>query len=221
VALAGCARGTGIGSDAGPPTITAKGIGRVTGVPDTVVVTMGVETESPQASEALTRNNERTRTVIDLLKGAGVPEEDIQTSQFSISPRFDEEGRAIVGYLVTNLLTARVSEQQDTGAIIDAAARAAGNDIRVQSVSFEIDDKGDLFADARAEAVEEAEVQAEQLAEAAGVGLGRIRSIKESTTTPPPIPFALPRTTDAASVPLEPGSQEVTLEVEVVYEISG
>jgi len=220
VALVGCVGG-GTGSDTEPPTITARGIGRVTGVPDTVVITLGVESESAQASEALAGNNERTRAVIDLLKQAGVAEEDIQTSQFSINPRFDNEGRAIVGYFVTNLLTARVSDDVDAGALIDKAAQAAGNDIRVQSIQFEIDDKGSLYEDARKEAVEEAKNQAEQLAEAAGVELGSIRSITESVTAPPPVPFLLPRTGPASGVPLEQGSQEITLEVQVVYEISG
>ena len=220
IALVGCAGG-GTVSDTEPPTITARGIGRVTGVPDTVVITLGVESESAQASEALAGNNERTRAVIDLLKQAGVAEEDIQTSQFSINPRFDNEGRAIVGYFVTNLLTARVSDDVDAGALIDKAAQAAGNDIRVQSIQFEIDDKGSLYEDARQEAVEEAKNQAEQLAEAAGVELGSIRSITESVTAPPPVPFLLPRTGPASDVPLEQGSQEITLEVQVVYVISG
>lgn len=220
VALGGCASG-GTGSDTEPPTITARGIGRVTGVPDTVVITLGVESESAQASEALDRNNERTKAVIDLLKQARVAEEDIQTSQFSINPRFDNEGRAIVGYLVTNLLTARVSDDVDAGALIDKAAQSAENDIRVQSIHFEIDDKGSLYEDARKGAVEDAKKQAEQLAEAAGVELGSVRSITESVTPQPPVPYLLPRTDAAASVPLEPGSQEITLEVQVVYEISG
>ncbi|MEX2553733.1 MAG: SIMPL domain-containing protein [Actinomycetota bacterium] len=220
-ALVGCASG-GTGSDREPPTISARGIGRVAGVPDTIVITLGVESESAQASEALARNNERTKAVIDLLKQTGVAEEDIQTSQFSINPRFDNEGRAIVGYFVTNLLTARVSDDVDAGALIDKAAQAAANDIRVQSIHFEIDDKGSLYEDARREAVEEANKQAEQLAEAAGVELGSVRSITESLAVQPPVPL-LARTggEGAPSVPLEQGSQEITLEVQVVYEISG
>lgn len=205
------------------PSITAKGLGRVTGIPDTVVITLGVETESQQASEALTANNDRTNALIDLLKQAGVAEEDIQTSQFSIFPRFDDEGRAITGYTVTNLLTARVGEDVDAGELIDAAAAAAGNDVRVQSVRFEIDDKGSLFAEARADAVEQARAQAVQLADAAGVELGGVRSITESSTAEPPMP-PLPQTdarAEASAVPLERGSEEITLEVEVIYDIAG
>lgn len=224
VALAGCGGASIGGTLEGPPTVVAHGMGRVTGIPDTVVITLGVETEGTEASDALSRNNTRTASVIELFKQAGVPEDDIQTSQFSIFPRHDFEARTINGYTVTNLLTVRVGEPLDAGELIDAAAGAAGNDIRVQSVHFEIDDKGDLYAQARADAVERAREQAEQLADAAGVSLGRVRSITEmSTGFSPPIPFALPRTDAFAEdsfVPIQPGTEEITLEVEVIYEIS-
>lgn len=217
--LAGCSGAVpGARSDS-DPSITAKGVGRVTGVPDVVVVTLGMETQSRQAREALSANNERTGALIALLKDAGIAEEDIKTSQFSIFPRYDNEGRTIEGYTVTNLLTARVREGRDAGSLIDAAAGAAGNDVRVQSVQFEIDDEGSLFAEARADAVRQARTQAEQLAEAAGVELGDVRSITESSTEGGPGPFPLSRTDTAESVPLQPGSQELTLEVQVVYDI--
>lgn len=217
--LVGCTAATG-GRAENEPSITAKGVGRVSGVPDIVVVTLGVETEAAQASQALSTNNDKTTAVINLLKEAGVADEDVQTSQFSINPRYDDEGRTITGYRVTNLLTARLGEGKDPGALIDAAAAAADNDVRVQSVQFEIDDKGSLYGEARADAVRQARAQAEQLADAADVELGNVRSIVESSVegTPPP-PF-LQRTEDAVgSVPLQPGSQELTLEVEVVYDI--
>ncbi len=217
--LAGCSGAVPGARSESEPSITAKGIGRVTGVPDVVVVTLGVESQSAQAQEALSANNERTEALIDLLMDAGIAEEDIKTSQFSIFPRYDNEGRAIEGYTVTNLLTARVGEGRDAGALIDAAAAAAGNDVRVQSVQFEIDDEGSLYAEARTDAVRQARTQAEQLAEAAEVELGDVRSITESSTEQGPQPFPMPRTDTAESVPLQPGSQELTLEVQVVYDI--
>lgn len=222
---AGCSDSTVVGSKQDVPSITARGVGMVSGVPDTVVIVLGVETEAPQASEALSRNNQSSAAVMQELTDAGVAEEDIQTSQFSIHPRYDDEGRTITGYMVTNLITARVGTDSDAGELIDAAAAAAGNDIRVQSVHFEIDDKGELFAQARADAIERAKEQAEQLADAAGIELGSVRSITESSIgSQPPIPF-LSRTGDAAfaeqAVNLAPGTQELTLEVEVIYEISG
>ncbi|MEX2587129.1 MAG: SIMPL domain-containing protein [Actinomycetota bacterium] len=224
------------------PSITARGVGEATGVPDTVVIVLGVETEAAQAADALARNNESSEAVMQVLRDAGVEEEDIKTSQFSISPRFGEgsglppglivppgAGQGdIVGYRVTNLVTARMSADAGAGELIDAAAEAAGDQIRVQSVQFEIDDTDSLYAEARADAVERATQQAEQLAEAAGVELGAVRSVTESGVRGDPSPL-LARTGPEAgdggggfgSVGLSPGSQELMLGVEMVFEISG
>lgn len=221
------------------PSITARGVGEATGVPDTVIVVLGVETQASQAAEALASNNESSAAVIDELKSAGVADEDIKTSHFSISPVFGDDrevppdlppppdGRRgeITGYSVTNLVTARIStDDADAGDLIDAAAEAAGDDIRVQSVRFEIDDTSGLYAEARADAVERAKEQAEQLAESAGVELGDVRSItEESTGGFPPIPraeFEHGIGGGAGGPGFEPGSQELTLQVELVYEIS-
>lgn len=228
--LGSCGDSNVIGSDQDVPSITARGIGEVTGIPDTVVIVLGVETQAPEAADALSRNNQSSAAVIEELRGAGVEDEDIQTSQFSIVPRFGDADRepglppqpdpggTIIGYTVTNLVTARMSTETNAGELIDAAAAAAGDDIRVQSVGFEIDDKGSLYAEARTDAIERAREQAEQLADAAGVQLGRIRSINESSTGGfPPMPRTEAFDQGAA---LQPGSQELTLEVEVVYEIS-
>ncbi|MBW3591029.1 MAG: SIMPL domain-containing protein [Actinobacteria bacterium] len=236
--LSGCTDSTVIGSEEDLPSITARGVGEVTGVPDTVIVVLGVETQASQAADALASNNESSTAVIDELKSAGIANEDIQTSQFSISPVFGEEREAspglpppppgprgdIVGYTVTNLVTARISTDANAGDIIDAAAEAAGDDIRVQSVRFEIDDKSGLYAEARADAVERAREQAEQLAEAAGVELGDVRSITEQSTGGfPPMPraeFDQGLGGGVGGPGFEPGSEELTLQVEVVYEIS-
>lgn len=219
--LSGCAVGNSGSGSEDSTGITARGVGRVTGVPDTLVIVLGVETEAAEAAQALSRNNERAEAVLNRLRAAGIADEDLKTSQFSIFPRFDDEGRSIRGYVVSNLLTARVdADSVDAGELIDQAAAAAGNDIRVQSVGFEIDDEGPLFAEAREDAISKAREQAEQLADAAGVDLGDVRSITEASTVGGPGPsfFALPQT-DEASAPILSGTQEITLEVEVVFEI--
>ena len=77
----------------------------------------------------------------------------------------------------------------------------------------------DLFAlAASAAAVKQAKDQAAQLARAAGVELGAIQTITE-TSEPSPRPVTGARDSAAASVPIQPGSQELTVQVSVVYSI--
>jgi uncharacterized protein len=160
--------------------------------------------------------------VINVIKEKGVAPEDLQTSQLSIYPSYDDKG-AVTGYQVSNMVTAKLRDIAGAGALIDAAGQAAGDAVRVQQLAFSIDDDSDLRANARADAVRRAQAQAKQMADAAGIALGPIHSITESTTSNPVIyPQAAMASQDAAAgaVPIEAGSQELRVSVQVVYEIA-
>lgn len=236
LALAGCGQGernaaattpaAGISTDDGRPSIAARGIGQVKGTPDTLRVVLGVETRSGSAQEALSANNDKANALIDTLKDKGVEAKDIQTSQLSINPTHDDKGQRITGYQVNNSVTATLHDIAGAGALIDAAAAAAGDAVRVQSIGFSIDDDSALKAEARTQAVHQAQLQAEQMARAAGVKLGGIRLISEVPASSP-LPYAqdayrsiggAPAASSPA--PIEPGRQELTLTVDVVWDIA-
>ncbi|MDT2009719.1 DUF541 domain-containing protein [Rhodococcus opacus] len=199
--------------------MTAQGVGTVSGVPDTLTVVLGVQTQGPTAEGALGANSEKSNALLDILKARNVPAEDLQTSGLTITPTYVDGSSRIDGYQVTNEVTATVHEVSGAGALIDAAAAAAGDAVRVQQVGFSIDDDGPLRAQARGDAVRQAQAQAEQMADAAGVGLGPLRSITEAAA---PGPYRTgPQSSDsAASTPIEPGTQDVTVTVTAVYDIS-
>lgn len=206
------------------PVITVLGEGRAEGRPDLMTVQLGVETRAATADEALADNNARAAQLIEVLKQAGVESRDLQTSDLSVYPNFDEDGRVIVGYTVANILTASLRDLDGAGALIDAAAAAVGDAVRLHGVSFSIEDTDRLAAAARTEAVERAARQARQLADAAGVTLGPIRSIDEVSAVPPEPLFveetAALRASADAGAPIERGTEEVSLTVRVVYEIA-
>src|SRR5206468_1752851 len=145
-----------------------------------------------------------------------VEAKDIQTSQLSINPTYDDKGQRITGYQVNNQVTATLHDIANAGGLIDAAAGAAGDAVRVQSIGFSIDDDSALKAEARTQAVHLAQLQAEQMAKAAGVKLGAIRSISEVPASSP-MPYydvAAGRTAGApgaAPAPILPGQQELSL----------
>jgi uncharacterized protein YggE len=225
LALAGCSSPGGVsgpaagGSDV--PGITANGVGTVTGTPDVVTIVLGVQTRGPSANSALDANAQQANALVSTLKGKGVADADITTSQLSVSPDYNSPDGRITGYQVTNQVTATVHDVAAAGGIIDAAGAAAGDAIRVQQLSFSIGDDSGLRARARADAVKQAQAQARQLADAAGVRLGNIRSITEVPSAPPPTPmYARPLGGDSArQTPVQPGSQKLTVAVDVVYDI--
>jgi uncharacterized protein YggE len=236
LALAGCAQdgaraagaapAAGISTDDGRPSIAARGVGMVKGTPDTLRVVLGVETRSASAKDALAANNDRANALIDTLKQKGVDAKDIQTAQLSISPTYDDKGQRITGYQVDNQVIATLHDVAGAGALIDAAAGAAGDAVRVQSMGFSIADDSALRAEARTQAVHLATLQADQMAKAAGVKLGAIRRISEvPATSPMPYdPYATDRAVAggpvAAPAPVLPGQQELSVTVDVVWDIA-
>jgi len=200
--------------------ITAQGVGRVNGTPDVVTIALGVETRSTSAQSALDDNNKLAADTIAVLKDSGVAPEDVQTSQLSVNPTYEDKG-TVTGYQVTNMVTAKLRDIGKAGAVIDAAGKSAGDAIRVQQLSFAIDDDSAPRAAARADAVKRAQAQAKQLADAAGVALGSIHSITE-TAAPNPTVYPAMAAADAAgaSVPIEAGSVQLSVTVQVVYEIA-
>jgi uncharacterized protein YggE len=188
-----------------------------------MTVSLGVQTGAPTAQAALADNNTRAQTLVNVLKERGVKPADIQTSDLPVFPTFDEKGRRITGYAVTNAVTAKLRAIDQAGALIDAVTFAVGDAIRLNGISFSIDDTSALIARARADAVKQAMAQAHQLADAAGVRLGAVRTIDETAqNTPQPLNYAGADAMRAAqSAPIERGSQDVTLDVKVVVAIAG
>ncbi|MET0865288.1 MAG: SIMPL domain-containing protein [Nakamurella sp.] len=205
-------------ADTNKRLITAQAVGSVTGTPDVLTVTMGVQTTSASAQSAIDENNRLANDTIAVIKAGGVADADLQTSQLTVNPTYDNNN-AITGYQVSNMVTATLRDIAGAGALIDAVGKAAGDAVRVQQLSFSIDDDSALRAAARADAVKRAQAQAQQLAEAAGVALGPVDSITE-TQGASPVSYAAPMAADAASsVPIQAGSQELTVVVQVVYQI--
>jgi len=220
LALAGCsATAATPPGPAEPPGITARATGTVAATPDTATVVLGVQTRDRSATAALTANSERANAVIGVLQGAGVAPADIRTSQLTVYPTTAPETGRITGYEVSNQVTATLHDIAAAGAMIDQAAGAAGDAIRVQQIDFSVAAESAERAQARADAVHRALAQAQQLADAAGVGLGPVRSIVE-VGGQPPMPYRAEADRAAQAVPLQPGTQELAVTVEVVHAIA-
>jgi uncharacterized protein YggE len=124
----------------------------------------------------------------------------------------------VTGYEATNTVTVHIRELGKAGGIVDAAAAKAGDNIVVQGITFSIDDDSALLAAARTKATKRARAQAEQLASGAGVEVGEVKSISESSSSVP-LAYAADAASKAAGTPVQPGSETLSVSATVVFTI--
>jgi uncharacterized protein YggE len=203
--------------------IWVTGQGEAMAVPDLALLSLGIEAQAGTVSEAQAQAIEAMGKVMEALKNNGVAEKDIQTQRFSIYPITkwirDEEEEEIIGYRVTNMVLAKIREVDEAGAIIDAVAQAGGDYTRIQDISFTVDDPTPYYEEARTKALEDAENKAEQLADLAGVRLGKPTYISEGAIYQPPISREDVAPVPGAVTPISPGELKITLNVQVAYTI--
>lgn len=199
--------------------ITVTGTGTVTGTPNQLVLSMGVQANAISVSDALRQANEAASRVMAALRAHGVSKADIATSGLSIGPNYRNGSQVPVGYSVSEQLTATLRDLAKAGSQIQAAATAGKDATTVDGVSLNLTDTSGLLAKARAAAVRDAQAKAGQFASALHRPLGAVISISDQSSAVPFPEFAAASYKAAGSVPISPGSQQVSVQITVVYEI--
>ena len=206
-----------------PRTLNVSGSARVTAVPDIAYVSVGVHSENEQAAQAVADNNVQAQAIVDALKGMGIEEKDIQTLGFNIYPQdqYNPEGQKTgTRFIVDNTVYVTVRDISKVGDILGAAIGAGANS--VYGIQFDLADKTALISEARKLAVANAQAQAQELAEAAGVTLGEVQSLSYYNNIPTPIydnkgVGGGAAVEMAAGVPVSPGQLTITADVSISY----
>jgi uncharacterized protein len=216
------------GTEPPPRTITVSSSGRITLVPDVAHVGLGISVTRPTVEAARAEAARVMTAIIAAAKAKGVAERDIRTSGISLSPQYASDcspssGCAkpgtIVGYAMSEQVDVTVHDLDVVGGVIDGATAAGATN--VNGVSFEVDDPARAETDARVAAITAAREKADAMARAAGVSLGQVVSVSETSVSPYPYPFAAAQgaRSDAAATPVQPGTQDVAASVTVVFAI--
>jgi hypothetical protein len=204
-------------------TINVGGTGRVTVTPDMATVIIGVVERADSAKVAQEQAAKKMAAVVDSIKKNGVADKDIQTINVSLNPVYDysDNTQKLIAYEANQSVQIKVRKLADTGAIIDEAVQAGA--ANVSSIMLSLADTTGPVAEARKLAVTDAKAKADQLASAAGVRIVSVMTITENSA-PGPVPIAYRQeagamAADKAITPIEAGSQEITVDVSIVYEI--
>ena len=204
-----------------------SGVGKAMAIPDIALLRLGIEAEASTVAEAQREAVESMNKVMKELKSSGISDKDIQTQRFSVSPirRWikNENREEIIGYRVTNIVVAKIRDIDKAGSVIDAVTGAAGDLTRIQDISFTVDDPTPYYEKAREKAVADAMAKAIQIADLAGIGLGKPIYISEGTVYVPPVRDVYMKgeamAEAPAPTPISVGELEFQLTVNMVYEI--
>jgi uncharacterized protein YggE len=164
-------------------TITATGSATVHAKPDEAIVSLGVHTQADTAQAAMDQNASKMNAVLQALKGLGLGDADLATTNISLDPMWSNTGSSIVGYQAENTVDATVHDLSKVGKTIDEAVAAGAN--LTGGITFRLSDQNQGLNAALADAVRDAKSKADAMAAAAGSGVGAVVTIAQANAQEP------------------------------------
>ncbi|WP_238173347.1 SIMPL domain-containing protein [Kribbella speibonae] len=199
--------------------MSVVGSGQVSGTPDILRVTFGVEQVAPDVAAAVATVGERTDAVIAALRAQGVQESQLGTSSVNVFQEYREPGTD-PAYRASHTVLVETKDLTGFGALLNAAVDAVGNSLALHGLQFDIEDKTDLLIQARELAFQQAKTKAAHLAGLAGFSLGSVTAISENNAhTPlggPEIRMSASKAYDSA-INIVPDEQNVVVSLQVHF----
>ncbi len=208
--------------------IWVSGTGRVVVIPDLALLSLGVEARAKTVQQARDQAATAMDQVMTVLTANGIDKKDIQTQYFNIQPEYVwndfAKRQEITGYTVTNTISVKARNLEGLGVLVDRVADAGGDLIRINNISFTVENPDLYVAQAREAAVKDAMSKAQQFAKLTGVTLGKLEYIAESGSNIPIVrDYAEAKMLTAGGAapptPISPGEIDVTISVQAVFGI--
>jgi uncharacterized protein len=210
----------------GQQGIWVSGVGTIRVTPDIANLNLGVSEQAARVADAQARAAADMDKVMSVLTANGIDKKDISTQYYNISQltRYDNntQQNTVTGYQVSNTVSVTIRSIGNVGAVIDAVAAAAEDAIRINGISFSVNNPGQYYAQARTLAMTDARAKADSLASLAGISLGRPVYISENSSSiapPTEISPGAAQGVSAPRTPISPGQTDITLYLQVAYAI--
>jgi uncharacterized protein YggE len=219
--------GSGSSAKASPVTaadsnlVTVDGTGQAAGTPDTMVTTVGVAHKDTDPSVALSSANTTMAIVQQTLTAHGVAAKDLKTTGLSVYPIYDSS-QTLTGYEAAERLEVTLRDLAAAGKTISAVTAAGGKDVNVDGLSLDLASDSTLVNQARAAAYADAKAKATQYAALAQRTLGPVVSVSEHVDGGQQYYgyAAAAPSAGASSVPIQAGSQSVSVNVTAVWSLN-
>ncbi|MGA1744800.1 MAG: SIMPL domain-containing protein [Ilumatobacteraceae bacterium] len=222
--LAACGETVNIGDDGVAESITVQAVGTADVVPDSVRLSLTISVVSDSNEDALSLAASAADRVRGVLTDSGVATADIATQTLTVNPEYsytEAEGQKIIGYRASQVFDVLIRDAEGAGAVVDAVVAAGGADVSINYTSPVVEDATASAVAARKDAVAKARAKAEEYAALLDVELGDVLYLTEVSS---PNNVVIGAKADAAAESLgttvDLGTQEVTVTVEVRWEIS-
>lgn len=210
------------------PRLYLTGKATIEAPPDFASVSIGVGARAATAAGAIDQTSAAAARIVAAAKAFGIEARDLQTSYVALQPAYRtvREGNATEqrpdGYQATNSVGIRVRDLPRLGDFLRNVVDGGAN--RIDGVNFELADPAKLEREALAAAVRDGLRQAEVIADAAGVKLGRLEEIRYGARSERPSPSRRYAASPAAapsrpSIPIEAGALEISAEVELILSL--
>ena len=211
----------------GQSGISVTGEGSIDLAPDLALLNVGVEAMAESVSQARDEAAQAMDAIIAAVKAHGLEDRDIQTRAFNIWPQYEFENnagrstRTLVGYTVNSTATVKIRDIDNVGPIIDDVADAGGDATRIDGIRFTVEDPKPHMAALREAAFKDAMSKAEHLATLAGVELGPLTFVTESSGAPVAreAAFGLMDSAAAPSTSISGGELRLSMSVHAVFDI--
>lgn len=209
-----------------PREMTIAGEGKIYAVPDIATVSFGATSEGDDVPATVNANTVIMNKIISGIKALGVKAEDIQTTQYSLSPRYEYNPktgeRTSRGYTLTQEILVKIRDFSKIGDILNAGTQNGAT--LTGDLSFTIDDPQKVQQQARDKAIVAARAKADDIAKNSGLEIVKVLNVQEGYT--PVYNYgggvmekALSAPSAAPTPEIQPGQNEIVVDVNVTFRI--
>ena len=201
--------------------LSINGVGTVKASPDMATVSVGVVTQEVTPELALKVNSDSVSKILADLKAANIEEKDVETSSFSIQPKYeyDDNKQIFKGYVVVNQVIVCVRDLDNLGSVLTSVVKSGANNIN--SLTYSSSKAKDYLNEARKLAVADAKEKAALYAKEFDMKLGKLVVASESVGSVRSNVYMRSAASDGVggtnAVPVSSGELEFTINLSVQY----
>jgi uncharacterized protein YggE len=202
-------------------TITVVGVGIGSATPNQAQMSLGVTATKPNVRDAVSAASTDMNRLLSALHGQGVQDKDVQTTSIWVSQQTNCCPQTVIGYTASVQVTVTVHSIDKATPLIEAAVDAVGNNLQLNGIGLSVADQSGMLKTARAAAMSDANVKAQDYARLSGHHVGGLVGVSEVVSTTGG--FSCDQCGGkggGGGIQIQPGQTAITVTVAVTYEIA-